>query len=75
MADLKILGDSNPHYFYGIDLTANYKGFDFRCFLQGVLKPDFGRVNRLISGVFVVAILNGILLVWNSIMIIFGTSR
>ena len=39
--DLKILGDSNPHYFYGIDLTANYKGFDFRCFLQGVLKHDF----------------------------------
>lgn len=39
--DLKILGDSNPHYFYGIDLTASYKGFDFRCFLQGVLKHDF----------------------------------
>ena len=39
--DLKILGDSYFHYFYGIDLTADWKGFDFRCFLQGVLKKDF----------------------------------
>lgn len=39
--DLKLLGDANPHYFFGIDLTADWKGFDFRCFLQGVLKHDF----------------------------------
>ena len=39
--DLKLLGDANPHYFYGIDLTASWKGFDFRCFLQGVVKHDF----------------------------------
>ena len=39
--DLKILGDTSPHYFYGIDLTASWKGFDFRCFLQGVMKHDF----------------------------------
>ncbi|MFT3739897.1 MAG: TonB-dependent receptor [Breznakibacter sp.] len=39
--DLKILGDSYSHYFYGIDLTADWKGFDFRCFLQGVMKKDF----------------------------------
>ena len=39
--DLKLLGDANPHYFYGIDLTASWKGFDFRCFLQGVIKHDF----------------------------------
>lgn len=39
--DLKILGDSYSHYFYGIDLTADWKGFDLRCFLQGVLKKDF----------------------------------
>lgn len=39
--DLKILGDSYSHYFYGIDLNAEWKGFDFRCFLQGVLKKDF----------------------------------
>lgn len=39
--DLKVIGDSYSHYFYGIDLTAEWKGFDFRCFLQGVLKKDF----------------------------------
>lgn len=38
--DLKILGDANPHYFFGLDLTADYKGFDFRCFLQGVLRHE-----------------------------------
>jgi TonB-linked SusC/RagA family outer membrane protein len=39
--DLKILGDSYSHYFFGVDLTADWKGIDFRCFLQGVLKHDF----------------------------------
>ena len=38
--DLKILGDSYSHYFFGIDLNADWKGFDLRCFLQGVLKHD-----------------------------------
>jgi TonB-linked SusC/RagA family outer membrane protein len=38
--DLKILGDSYSHYFFGVDLNADWKGFDFRCFLQGVLKHD-----------------------------------
>ncbi|WP_280751835.1 MULTISPECIES: TonB-dependent receptor [unclassified Parabacteroides] len=39
--DLKILGDANPHYFFGLDLTADYKGFDLRAFFQGVLKHDY----------------------------------
>lgn len=39
--DLVILGDENPHYFFGVDLTAAWKGFDFRAFFQGVLKHDF----------------------------------
>jgi TonB-linked SusC/RagA family outer membrane protein len=39
--DLKVIGDSYSHYFYGIDFTADWKGLDFRCFLQGVLKHDF----------------------------------
>lgn len=39
--DLKILGDANPHYFVGLDLTADWKGLDFRCFLQGVLKHNY----------------------------------
>ena len=39
--DLKVLGDANPHYFLGLDLTGDWKGFDLRCFFQGVLKHDF----------------------------------
>lgn len=39
--DLKILGDLNPHYFIGADITADWKGFDFRAFFQGVLDHDY----------------------------------
>jgi TonB-linked SusC/RagA family outer membrane protein len=39
--DLVILGDNYSHYFFGVDITASWKGFDFRCFLQGVLHRDF----------------------------------
>lgn len=39
--DLVILGDSYSHYFFGVDMNAEWKGFDFRMFLQGVLKKDF----------------------------------
>ncbi|GAB3654601.1 TonB-dependent receptor [Echinicola sediminis] len=39
--DLKVIGNSSPRYNFGFDLGANYKGFDFRAFFQGVLKRDF----------------------------------
>lgn len=39
--DLRIIGNSTPRYNFGFDLGANYKGFDFRAFFQGVLKRDF----------------------------------
>lgn len=39
--DLTVIGHSNPHYHFGLDLTASWKGFDLRCFLQGVMKHDF----------------------------------
>lgn len=39
--DLKILGDSYMHYFFGVDLTADWKSFDFRAFFQGALKHDY----------------------------------
>lgn len=39
--DLKILGDSYSHYFFGIDLNAEWKGVDIRAFFQGVLKHDY----------------------------------
>ena len=39
--DLKVIGNSTPRYFFGIDLSADWKGFDLRCFFQGVLKRDY----------------------------------
>ncbi len=38
--DLKIIGNSNPHYFFGLTLSADYKGFDTRVFFQGVAQHD-----------------------------------
>jgi TonB-linked SusC/RagA family outer membrane protein len=39
--DLTIIGNSTSRYLFSIDLGANYKGFDFRAFFQGVLKRDY----------------------------------
>ena len=39
--DLKVIGNSTPRYFFGIDLNADWKGFDIRLFFQGVMKRDF----------------------------------
>ena len=38
--DLKLIGNSNPHYFFGLTLSADYKGFDTRVFFQGVAQHD-----------------------------------
>ncbi|HZL11157.1 MAG TPA: SusC/RagA family TonB-linked outer membrane protein [Prolixibacteraceae bacterium] len=35
-ADLDYYGDANPHYNFGINLGASYKGFDFNAFFQGI---------------------------------------
>ena len=39
--DLKRIGNSTPRYNVGIDLSADWKGFDFRMFWQGTLKRDY----------------------------------
>jgi len=39
--DLKIIGNSTPRFQFGLDLNADYKGFDARIFLQGTLKRDY----------------------------------
>ena len=39
--DLKRIGNSTPRYNVGIDLSADWKGFDFRMFLQGTRKRDY----------------------------------
>ncbi|UZH55872.1 TonB-dependent receptor [Salinimicrobium tongyeongense] len=39
--DLTIIGNSTPRYTFGIDMSGDYKGFDFRVFLQGFGKRDY----------------------------------
>ncbi len=39
--DWEIIGNTSPRFQFGLDLTADYKGFDFRAFFQGVMKRDF----------------------------------
>ncbi len=34
--DLYYYGDANPHYEFGLNLGASYRGFDFNMFIQGV---------------------------------------
>ncbi|MBC9797150.1 SusC/RagA family TonB-linked outer membrane protein [Sinomicrobium weinanense] len=38
--DRVVLGDPFPRYTYGMNFTADYKGFDFSALLQGVGKRD-----------------------------------
>lgn len=49
--DLKLIGNHTPRYFFGIDLTANYKGFDIRAFFQGVGKRDYFSGSPIFWGV------------------------
>jgi TonB-linked SusC/RagA family outer membrane protein len=38
MGDQKLLGNTTPHYRFGLNFNLNYKGFDFATFVQGVLE-------------------------------------
>lgn len=38
--DRRVIGNTTPRYNFGIDITMEYKGFDFRLFLQGTGKRD-----------------------------------
>lgn len=49
--DLKVIGNSTPRYLFGIDLSADWKGFDFRCFFQGVMKRDYWQSGNTFWGV------------------------
>jgi len=39
--DLRVIGNSTPRFQFGLDLNAQWKGFDFRSFFQGVLKREY----------------------------------
>lgn len=49
--DLKVIGNNTPRYHFGIDLSADWKGFDFRAFFQGVMKRDYWQNSNLFWGV------------------------
>lgn len=38
--DMKVIGNSTPRYQFGLNLGADYKGFDISVFFQGVAKRD-----------------------------------
>lgn len=48
--DLVKIGNNTPRYTFGLDLGANYKGFDFRAFFQGVAKRDYWNNTTLFWG-------------------------
>ena len=39
--DMSIIGNDTPRYNFGINLDANWKGFDLSMFWQGTLKRDY----------------------------------
>lgn len=39
--DRDIIGNNTPQFNYGFTLSADYKGFDFHTFVQGVAKREF----------------------------------
>lgn len=52
--DRKVLGSTTPTFYYGLNLSASYKGFDFSALLQGV-----GGHERLIGSYMAYAFYNG----------------
>lgn len=45
-ADMTYIGNPWPKAIYGLNLSANYKGFDFTLFLQGVYGVDIFNANK-----------------------------
>ena len=50
--DLKVIGNKNPRYRFGINLDFDCSNFDLSIFLQGVLKQDFYPKHYLFWGPF-----------------------
>lgn len=52
--DRKVLGSTTPKFYYGLNITAAYKGFDFAMLMQGL-----GGHKRLIGSYMAYAFYNG----------------
>lgn len=48
--DLTVIGNTTPRYNFGFDVTAEWKGIDFRMFLQGVAKRDYFQRSKYFFG-------------------------
>ena len=48
--DMKVIGNSQPRYLFGINANINYKSFDFTMFWQGVGKRDIWMPNQNFFG-------------------------
>ncbi|MGV8096052.1 MAG: TonB-dependent receptor [Mangrovibacterium sp.] len=48
--DLVVIGNTTPRYSFGVDVTAEWKGIDFRMFLQGVAKRDYFQGSKYFFG-------------------------
>ncbi len=45
--DLSIIGNSSPRYRYGLNLGAEWNGWDVSCFVQGIGKRDYYPISYL----------------------------
>ncbi|SDL92754.1 TonB-linked outer membrane protein, SusC/RagA family [Catalinimonas alkaloidigena] len=50
--DLSVIGNATPRLQYGLDLSANWKGFDARVFFQGIGKRDYYPLDYLYWGFY-----------------------
>jgi hypothetical protein len=48
--DLKVIGNSSPRYSFGLDISSDWKGFDFRIFFQGIGKRDYWQGSNMFFG-------------------------
>ncbi|MDE5745746.1 MAG: SusC/RagA family TonB-linked outer membrane protein, partial [Paramuribaculum sp.] len=48
--DASIIGNSTPRYSFGLNLDAQWKGFDLKVFFQGILKRDYSAGGNVFWG-------------------------
>lgn len=48
--DRSVIGNITPRFKFGLDLGADWKGFDLRIFFQGVMKRDYMNTSYLFWG-------------------------
>ncbi|MDR0697888.1 MAG: TonB-dependent receptor [Tannerella sp.] len=49
--DLTLIGNTQARFPFGLDISADWKGFDFRIFFQGVMKRDYNPYSYYFWGI------------------------